>query len=58
MSRNYKINDQEKLYFVSFANVNWIDVFVRRSYKDIVVNSLIHCINTKGLELRKNINTK
>lgn len=51
MSRNYKIRDQRKLYFVSFATVNWIDVFVRREYKDIVVDSLKYCQQNKGLEL-------
>ncbi|WP_317175528.1 transposase [Pontibacter beigongshangensis] len=51
MSRNYKFRDQEKLYFVSFAVVNWIDVFVRREYKEIVVDSLKYCINNKGLEV-------
>jgi REP element-mobilizing transposase RayT len=49
MSRNYKIRDQQKLYFVSFATVNWIDVFIRREYKDIVVDSLSYCIQHKGL---------
>ena len=51
MSRNYKIRDQTKLYFVSFAVVNWIDVFVRREYKDVVVESLQYCIKHKGLEV-------
>ena len=51
MSRNYKIADQRKLYFVSFATVNWIDVFIRREYKDIIVDSLKYCQQNKGLEL-------
>lgn len=51
MSRNYKIRDQDKLYFVSFAAVNWIDVFVRPIYKDIIVDSLKYCIVEKGLEV-------
>lgn len=51
MSRNYKIRDQTKLYFVSFAVVNWIDVFLRREYKDVVVESLQYCIKYKGLEV-------
>ena len=51
MSRNYKFRDQQKLYFVSFATVNWIDVFVRRQYKDILVDSLKFCQQHKGLEL-------
>lgn len=51
MSRNYKISDQSKLHFISFATVNWIDVFTRPSYKDIVVDSLNYCISNKGLEV-------
>ncbi len=27
MSRKYKFTDQDKLYFVSFAVINWIDLF-------------------------------
>ncbi|WP_439880309.1 REP-associated tyrosine transposase [Pontibacter sp. MBLB2868] len=51
MSRNFKISDQSKLHFISFATVNWIDVFTRPAYKDIVVDSLNHCIKNKGLEV-------
>lgn len=51
MSRNYKIKDQSKLYFVSFATVHWIDVFIRKQYKDIVVESLKYCAANKGMEL-------
>jgi len=51
MSRNYKIRNQEKLYFISFAVINWIDVFIRPIYKDIVVESLNYCIAHKGLEV-------
>ena len=32
MSRKYKFQDQSKLYFVSFATVYWIDLFVREDY--------------------------
>jgi len=51
MSRHYKIRNQSKLYFLSFATVNWIDVFIRPVYKDIVVDSLNYCIEQKGLEV-------
>ncbi len=51
MSRKYKFTDQNKLYFVSFAVINWIDLFIRKPYKDIVVNSLAYCGKEKGLEL-------
>ncbi|MEZ0487820.1 REP-associated tyrosine transposase [Fibrella aquatica] len=51
MSRKYKVRDNTKLYFVTTTIVNWIDVFTRRHYKDIVVDSLRHCIREKGLEV-------
>ncbi|WP_335682335.1 transposase [Pontibacter actiniarum] len=51
MSRNYKINDQSQLHFISFATVNWIDVFTRPAYKAIVVDSLNYCVRNKGLEV-------
>ena len=44
MSRKYKFYKPDGVYFVSFATANWIDVFTRRVYKDIVVESLNYCI--------------
>lgn len=49
MSRKYKFRNPEGIYFVSFATVNWIDVFTRPIYKDIVVESINYCIEEKGL---------
>jgi REP-associated tyrosine transposase len=51
MSSKYKFRDQTKAYFVSFAVVYWIDVFIRNEYRDIVLNSLKTCQSTKGLEI-------
>lgn len=51
MSRKYKFRDNDKLYFVSFADINWIDLFVRNEYRDILLKSFQYCISTKGLEL-------
>ena len=51
MSRRYRILDPAGLYFVSFATVGWVDLFTRRSYKDIVVDSLRYCQAEKGLLL-------
>src|SRR5690349_5138746 len=51
MSRNYKINDQNALYFVTFSVVQWIDVFTRPLYKDIVLQSFRYCMQHKGLEV-------
>jgi len=47
----YFINDQHAKYFLTLTVVQWIDVFTRREYRDIVVQSLQHCIENKGLRL-------
>lgn len=49
MSRKYKFEEQEAVYFVSFATVEWVDVFTRREYKDIIIDSLNYCRAKKGL---------
>ena len=51
MSRNYKFHNPEGVYFVSFAVVEWIDVFTRNTYKDIILNSLKFCQENKGMEI-------
>lgn len=51
MSRAYKFHKPDGLYFITFATVSWVDVFTRRAYKDIVVESLNFCQKEKGLLL-------
>ncbi len=51
MSRNYKSHNPEGLYFVSFAVVDWLDVFTRNVYKDILIDSLAFCQKEKGMEI-------
>ena len=51
MSRKYKFHNPEGLYFVSFAVKEWIDVFTRNEYKDILLDSLRYCQKNKGLEI-------
>lgn len=51
MSRKYKFHNKEGLYFVSFAVVYWIDIFVREDYFRIVVDSLDYCRKNLGLEI-------
>ena len=45
----YKITDQGATYFVSFAVVSWVDVFSRKEYRDILIESLQYCQAQKGL---------
>lgn len=51
MSRNYKFHNPEGLYFISFATVFWIDVFVRRIYFDCLCDNLNYCVDNKGMEI-------
>lgn len=51
MGRKYTIEDATQLYFVSFATVNWVDVFTRSDYSDIVLDSLNYCVQQKALEV-------
>ena len=51
MSRNYKFHNPDGLYFVSFAVIDWLDVFTRNKYKDIVIESLAFCQKEKGMEI-------
>ena len=40
MSRKYKFGDNDKIYFVSFAITNWIDLFIRNEYREEILNSI------------------
>jgi REP element-mobilizing transposase RayT len=51
MSRNYKFHNPEGIYFISFAVVDWIDVFSRSDYKNIIIDSLHYCQKEKGMEI-------
>jgi REP element-mobilizing transposase RayT len=51
MSTGYQINDQTGLYFLTFQIVDWVDLFTRRIYKEIAIESFEYCIKNKGLEL-------
>jgi putative transposase len=51
MSRKYKFHDNDKLYFISFAVVNWIDVFIRDEYKEVLIQSWKYCQQNMGLQI-------
>lgn len=51
MSKKYKFADNDKIYFVSFAVTNWIDLFIRNEYKEEIVNSIKYCQENKDMEL-------
>jgi putative transposase len=49
--RGYIIRDQNAVHFITFSVVQWIDVFSRKQYADIVADSLIYCQANKGLNV-------
>ena len=51
MSKKYKFADNDKIYFVSFATTNWIDLFIRNEYRQVILNSIKYCQLNKDLEL-------
>ena len=51
MSTGYQITDQEGLYYLTFQVVDWIDIFTRQVYRDIIIESFKYAIENKGLHL-------
>lgn len=51
MSRKYKFGEKSGANFISFANVNWIDVFTRDAYFWCIIESLDFCRKNKEMEL-------
>jgi len=51
MSTSYKFSNPRGIYFITFTTVNWIDVFTRPIYKNILIDSLNYCRKEKGLEI-------
>ena len=47
----YKIRDQYGVHFITFATVQWVDVFSRHCYVQTVLDSLQFCIKEKKLNL-------
>lgn len=50
-SENYRIRNQHSVYFLTFTVTDWVDVFTRRNYRDIIAESLAYCRKNKGLQL-------
>ena len=51
MSRKYKFHKPDAAYFISFATVEWVDLFTREIYFGILADSIQYCRKNKGLEL-------
>ena len=51
MPSKYRIANPEGIYFITFATVQWADILTRPQYKQIMVESIAHCQENKGLDL-------
>ena len=51
MSTGYQIIEQDEIPYLTFQVVKWVDVFTRKVYRDIVIDSLRYCQVNKGLEI-------
>jgi hypothetical protein len=58
MRAKYKFDDKEGVYFVTATVVDWIDVFTRDIYRNILLNSIRFCQKYKGLMNEKVVRYK
>lgn len=51
MQDGYKIRDQNLPHFITATVVDWVDIFTRQNYRDIIVDCLDFCIINKSMIL-------
>ena len=51
MSDQYRVKNSESIHFVTFTIVDWVDVFTRSIYKQIIIDALAYCQQSKGLQI-------
>ena len=51
MAYQYRIKDQHAVYFNTSTVHQWVDVFTRKHYSDILFESLKYCQKEKGLKI-------
>lgn len=49
MGDRYAIRHPNDTYFLTFTVVDWMDIFTRLNHRQVLVDSLNFCIQTKGL---------
>ena len=49
MKEGYIIRYLEKTHFITATVVDWIDVFTKKTYKDVINESLAYGIKEKGM---------
>ncbi|MBN2819626.1 MAG: transposase [Bacteroidales bacterium] len=49
MSTKYKVQDQEKLHFITITVIDWVDLFTRPILKHVLIDAIQYCQANKGL---------
>ncbi len=49
MSEKYKFHNPDGIYFITPTITDWIDLFTKQRYCDIVIDALKYCQKEKGL---------
>jgi hypothetical protein len=49
MSHQYRVRNHEEIHFVTFTIVDWIDIFIRPTYKQLIIDSLYLLPAKKGI---------
>lgn len=51
MQGGYKIRNQTLPHFITITVVDWVDIFTRKNYRDIIIECLDFCITNKSMVL-------
>ena len=51
MSTKYRFTENEVPHFITMTLVEWLDLFSREKYKELVIENLKFCIKEKGLSV-------
>ncbi|MEP7196649.1 MAG: transposase [Saprospiraceae bacterium] len=51
MTTGYQIVDKEGTYYLTFQVIDWVDIFTRKIYRDIIIESMDFCRKNKGLQI-------
>ena len=51
MRTRYKIIGSEQIYFITCTIIEWIPVFNRKPFIDVMTNSLTFCRQNKGVKV-------
>ncbi|MDD3741404.1 MAG: transposase [Bacteroidales bacterium] len=51
MTTGYQIKEQSELHYLTLQVVEWVDIFTRIIYKEIIIDSLKFCQKNKGLQI-------